>query len=62
MKKKLSSRKLWVATITALLLWVSGLAGMELSSEMIAGIAGVASSYVLGESVIDAARSNRKGE
>ncbi|MFQ5826178.1 MAG: hypothetical protein ACE5IA_02365, partial [Dehalococcoidia bacterium] len=52
--RKLKSRKLWTATITTLVLWVSAVAGLDLDLEQILGIASPIIAYILGESWVDA--------
>lgn len=48
------SRKFWIATITALVMLISTLTGVELDIEEILAIVLPVIAYVLGESYIDA--------
>lgn len=55
-KQKLTSRKFWMAVVSALLMVAKDGLGLELPSETIIALAAVAISYILGESYVDAHR------
>jgi len=55
MKHKLASRKLWAAIITAVLNAVGARVG--LTPDQLLPITGVAVSYIVGQGVVDAAKS-----
>lgn len=53
---KLKSRKFWVTVVSALLVVANDGLGLDLPSEAIMTVAGVAITYILGESYIDGKR------
>lgn len=58
---KLKSRKFWVAIITAVVMLVSQLSGVELDPDQWATILVPVVAYILGESWVDARRSSGPG-
>lgn len=51
---KLKSSKLWVAVVTAALIIANDGIGLNLPTEEIMTVAGVAIAYILGEAAVDA--------
>jgi len=51
---KLGSRKLWVAVCSLLLVIITDVAGVDISPEIYWAIVGIVSSYLLGQSIVDA--------
>lgn len=60
MNKKLTSRKLWMALIPAVLIFVENLLGVELDKEYIVAQLAPFIAYILGESYVDA--NNKKAK
>lgn len=56
MLERLKSRKFWVNLVTILLVVFAGKLGVDLSSDQLMAIVGVASSYLLGQSYVDRAQ------
>lgn len=54
MDKKLKSRKLWMSIVSATLLIVNEGLGIMVDSNTIIGFAGIVSSYIWGQSIVDA--------
>lgn len=54
MRNKLKSRKLWMAVVAAAIAIANDGLGLNLPKEAILSVAGVAISYIIGESYIDA--------
>mgnify|MGYP001606880514 CR=1 FL=1 len=57
--EKLKSRKLWVATITAVVLWITTLAGVELDVEQVVPVLLPIIAYILGQSLVDARNGSK---
>ena len=56
MNKKLKSRKLWMSIVSATLLIVNEGLNIMVDSNTIIGFAGIVSSYIWGQSIVDAKR------
>ena len=53
MPEKLKSRKLWVTTVTVVLMFVNDLIGLDLDEQTINSIAVAVGAYVVGQSAVD---------
>ena len=58
MPHKLKSRKLWMATASALFIVITKGAGLDVDPQVYWAVVGVATAYILGESYIDASRKS----
>ena len=53
---KLKSRKLWMAVVSGLLIVANEGLGLDLPNDAVLTVAGVAITYILGQSYVDAKR------
>ncbi|MED1603685.1 hypothetical protein [Alkalihalophilus marmarensis] len=58
--KKFTSRKFWMAVVSAAVILGNEGLGLELPTESIMTVAAVAISYILGESYVDSQKSDNK--
>jgi uncharacterized membrane protein len=56
MSSKLKSRKFWMAVVTAILVVANEGLGLKLPTDAVMAVAGIAITYILGESYVDANR------
>lgn len=59
MKQKLSSRKLWVAIITAVAMLVTAITGVELDIDQVLAVTLPIMAYILGEAWVDGRRTTQ---
>lgn len=59
MKRKLTSRKFWMAVVGALLVVANEGLDLNLPKEEIMTVAGILIAYILGEAYVDAKREGR---
>jgi uncharacterized membrane protein len=62
MQEKLKSRKFWVAIIGALLVVINDQLELGLDTESLMGIVGIAITYIIGQSAVDATKRKEKSD
>jgi len=60
--ERLRSRKLWVAVLTALGVFLNGVFDLGIDQETLSGLAVVVASYLIGQSVVDFGVAKANGQ